>query len=663
MIGKASISKRFLSLAAMLLLGVMCFAQPTQEDSKKQDSKAGTSKLKKYRSSSQSSDRLLKEAEGMKEKDPSSALDNVQQALEESIAQGNSLDEGKSYLLLGDINVRIKEWNLALQNYEKALSIFSSQFPDSEEYIKALTGLARANLETGNYEAALSNYNALVGNSRESKVSLYRDKSSAQLGLSEVYYRMERYDEALKVAEAIEVNPKASPSLEVQKKNQLAKIYARRNELDKTKVYIDNSLNTARALKPSDAQPASTPTGNSIQETKEEVADVLRSQKRYDDEIELRNQSIEYNLENENLGEVTKDKVEISKTLDAKGETSAALKEAIEAAAIADNLENPRDKALAYLSLADLYEKSGQGTNALRAYKKYSIAVEESEVVEVARKEERQRLIRKQEDILSSTNSLYVDVSEDAAQQALIETQRIIIISLTFVVMLVGGTSVVIYRSAQSSKKANQLLALKSLRSQMNPHFIFNALNSVNHFIAQQDERTANRFLSDFSQLMRLVLENSQEDFITLQKEQEILTLYMKLEHYRFRDKFDYEIEIDEAINPEAIKVPPMLIQPYLENAVWHGLRYRDTKGFLKLTMELKDSQLVVRITDDGIGRKKSAELKTENQKKHNSTGLKNIRERLQILNHVYKTHYEVNVSDGADGQGTIVDITIPAHN
>ncbi len=642
------------SMAAIVLSASICLAQPPE---KKEDSKKAGSKLNKYRSSSQSSDRLLKQAEEKKSTDPAAALDNVQQALEESIAQGNTYDEAKSYLFLGDLNIKIGEWNLALQNYEKAYTIVSKLYPTSREYTDVLNGLAKANLELGNYEAALGHYNTLAGTVGSSKTAASNDE--ARLGLSEVYYRMGRYDEALAAAESVTANPKSDPTLALQKENQLAKIHARRNDLDQTKGYISNSLNNARALKPArDEAPSS-----SIQQTKEEVADVLREQKKYDDEIELRNQSIEYNIENNNFGEVTKDKVEISKTLDAKGETSAALSAAIEAASIADTIDNPRAQAFAYLSLAELYEKNGQSANALRTYRKYSAAVKESEVVQTAKAEERQLLIRKQEDILASSNLMYVDVSEDAAQQALIETQRIIIISLTLVVMLVGGTSVVIYRSAQSSKRANQLLALKSLRSQMNPHFIFNALNSVNHFIAQQDERTANRFLSDFSQLMRLVLENSQEDFITLQKEQEILTLYMKLEHYRFRDKFDYEIEIDEAINPETFNVPPMLIQPYIENAVWHGLRYRDTKGFLKLTMAMDGSQLVVKVSDNGIGRTRSAELKTDNQKKHRSTGLKNIKERLFILNNVYKTHYEVEVSDGPGGEGTLVIIKIPAHS
>jgi LytS/YehU family sensor histidine kinase len=231
---------------------------------------------------------------------------------------------------------------------------------------------------------------------------------------------------------------------------------------------------------------------------------------------------------------------------------------------------------------------------------------------------------------------------------------------LLLIILIIAVAAYFIYRSAQASKTANQLLALKSLRSQMNPHFIFNALNSVNHFVAQQDERTANKFLSEFSQLMRLVLENSQEDFIPLSKEQEILTLYLKLEHYRFRDKFDYEINIDSTISPETVEVPPMLIQPYIENAVWHGLRYKETRGKLVLNISSANGFLVVEIEDDGIGRKKSAELKTSNQRKHNSTGLKNIQERLQIINKVYKTHYRVDIEDLSSAGGTRVKIYLP---
>ena len=157
-------------------------------------------------------------------------------------------------------------------------------------------------------------------------------------------------------------------------------------------------------------------------------------------------------------------------------------------------------------------------------------------------------------------------------------------------------------------------------------------------------------------------MENSQEDFIPLQKEHEILSLYLKLEHYRFRDKFDYEIQVDETINTDQIEVPPMLIQPYLENAVWHGLRYRDSKGKLLLRFQRQNGSLMVDVEDNGIGRKQSAALKTVNQKKHNSTGLKNIEERLAIINKVYKASYEVRIEDPDEG-GTKVHIVLPIHN
>jgi hypothetical protein len=637
------------------------FGQQPKEDSKKASKR---SKLSSYQSTNASDD-LLKEAEKIADQDPGSALDKVQEALAESIAQNNVFNEARSYLLLGDINSKIPEWKLALQNYERAYNIFKSHdnsktaFGRSDEFKRALRGLAKANLEDGNYEISLGKYKELLDLRLTN-----RERQDVQLALSEVQYRMGNYDESLKLAQNI--SPSAAPKtsepeaiLRSQQQNIMAKNYARKKDLPNTTRALDSSFNTLRS-----AQPASTSGAGlaAIEQTKEEVANTLRDQGRLDDEAAVRSQAIEFNLDNKSFAAVTKDKVELSRILEAKGETTKALKELLDAAAIADTIDDPKEQANAYLSLAGLYEKNGQNNNALGAYRRYSQAVKKSEVRANQEMEQRSRLIKKQSDIDQLSEELYIDRSEGNAQKAIIARQQIIIFSLVAIVLLIGVTSAFIYRSAQSSKRANQLLALKSLRSQMNPHFIFNALNSVNHFIAQQDERTANRFLSEFSQLMRLVLENSQEDFITLQKEQEILGLYMKLEHYRFRDKFNYEIDIDESINAESVLVPPMLIQPYLENAVWHGLRYRDSIGFLKLSMARSNGSLMVTITDNGIGRQKSTELKTENQKKHKSTGLKNIKERLEILNHVYRTHYQVNVSDGPGGEGTVVEIRIPAH-
>jgi LytS/YehU family sensor histidine kinase len=197
------------------------------------------------------------------------------------------------------------------------------------------------------------------------------------------------------------------------------------------------------------------------------------------------------------------------------------------------------------------------------------------------------------------------------------------------------------------------------MRSQMNPHFIFNALNSVNSFIAVNDERNANRYLSEFSVLMRSVLENSDEDFISLSKEIELLELYVKLEHNRFKDKFNYQINVDKTIDLEQFSIPPMLLQPYIENAIWHGLRYRKEKGNLEISIYKKDLETVsIVIIDDGIGRKKSQELKTKNQLKQKSKGMNNIKNRISILNDMYKERISVNVTNVLEsGEGTKVEL------
>jgi len=216
------------------------------------------------------------------------------------------------------------------------------------------------------------------------------------------------------------------------------------------------------------------------------------------------------------------------------------------------------------------------------------------------------------------------------------------------------------YRNIKQQRLNNNLLALKSLRSQMNPHFIFNALNSVNSFIASNDERTANRYLTDFSKLMRSVLENSEEDFIPLSKEIELLQLYTKLEHFRFQDKFDYNIIIDEAINVDDFLIPPMLLQPYIENAVWHGLRYKEAKGLLQISLHTYvDDKVQIVIEDNGVGREKSKALKTDHQKNQNSKGMGNIKKRVAILNEMYADKVDVFIEDIVGNGGTKVVLTL----
>jgi tetratricopeptide (TPR) repeat protein len=588
---------------------------------------------------------LLNEAEALKVSNPDAALDKVQQALAISVAQKDEFNEGRAYILLAEVNEGILEWKLAYENYLRAKDKLASA-TNSPEYVATLRGLGNMGLKLRDYTTALQYYQDALSLRLSSA-----ERMEFTIAVSEVYYQMRSYEEALSVLDsAYQLGKVQNPQFE----NQCSKINVRINGLDKNQNLYSNSLNTIRS-----GSSVSSQEQQSVQHTKDEIVDVLQQNKLYDEEIHLRKQSIEFNTELNNLAEVSRDRVAISKNLDAKGETSAAIKEAEEAARIATTIDNPLTEASAFLSLADLYEKNGQTNKALGAYKKYGDAISRKEAQSESRLLERSELIRKQKEIEEYTKNVSIGQREERIEQATVFRQQLVIYGLLAIILIIGVTSFFIYKNAQASKLANRLLALKSLRGQMNPHFIFNALNSVNQFISQQDERTANRFLSEFALLMRLVLENSQEDFIPLQKEQEILSLYLKLEHYRFRDKFDYEIKVDENVNPEAIQIPPMLIQPYIENAVWHGLRYKNEKGKLLLHFYRQNGTLVAEITDDGVGRQRSAELKTENQKKHNSTGLKNIEERLAIINKVYQMDYRVHIED-LKSNGTRVSVYLP---
>ena len=269
------------------------------------------------------------------------------------------------------------------------------------------------------------------------------------------------------------------------------------------------------------------------------------------------------------------------------------------------------------------------------------------------------QMLKKEKEI--SQNAINNLIKEDALKEEVLSASRWAIGLLLGLILIGLAAGIYILKISKQRRIANQQLALRSLRSQMNPHFIFNALNSVNSFISENDQRSANKFLASFSKLMRLVLENSEHDFIALQKELEILKIYVELEHFRFKDQFEFDIKIDNSIDEEDFTLPPMLIQPYIENAVWHGLRYKEDAGELLLELSQKNQELHVTISDNGIGRKKSAELKTANQKKNKSTALRNIKERVRIVEELHGLKISVDVQDlNADGSGTIVKLIIP---
>jgi LytS/YehU family sensor histidine kinase len=175
---------------------------------------------------------------------------------------------------------------------------------------------------------------------------------------------------------------------------------------------------------------------------------------------------------------------------------------------------------------------------------------------------------------------------------------------------------------------------MQAMRAQMNPHFIFNCLSSINRFILKNETEAASDYLTKFSRLIRMVLTNSTKTFITLEDELDMLKLYLDMERLRFKDSFDYSITFTNSIDADNIFVPPLLLQPFVENAIWHGLMHKaEGQGKLEVALNIEDKILTCIIADNGVGREKAAAYKSKSAEKQKSMGLTITAKRLSLLN------------------------------
>jgi streptogramin lyase len=194
---------------------------------------------------------------------------------------------------------------------------------------------------------------------------------------------------------------------------------------------------------------------------------------------------------------------------------------------------------------------------------------------------------------------------------------------------------------------------MSSLRAQMNPHFMFNSLNSINNFILKNDPENASGYLTKFSRLMRLILENSRSEWVPLENELKALELYAELESLRFKNRFEYTIHVENNVDVTSTWVPPMIIQPYVENAIWHGLLHRKEPGSkLNIHVWKTNGIINIEIEDNGIGREEAAARKSKTALTQKSHGMEITAQRLDIVNSLYNVNAKVKVTDIKDSGG-----------
>ena len=594
--------------------------------------------------------------------DAKKSIDYVNRALESVNGQKTTdLQNTVAFETLGDINLFWQLPDLAIANYKESIRAI----PITDTRIK----LANAFMLNNNYQESITEYKALLklDLSYYQQVVVYEGLGDNFKATNDAVKSVFNYQKGLDIANQHKITPKIT-----NLNSKIGEMYAKVGAVEEAQTYFTNSLSLSKGENKKRAV-----------EEKNKVADFYNQNQDFEKEIELRQEALTEieSMEDEaspseknssGLLSPQRQNYKIANAYIAQDKYEEAiplLERSIEEADENEDLLVEKD---ARRKLSELYRDIGDFDKAAEGYQRYVEVVDElyikkeQELSQAARFSKeialKQNRIASLENERSLNESRYQLAFEN---QELIEknnrVQQWIIGSLIIIALLLLYTAYTQKKNVKQQKYANNLLALKSLRTQMNPHFIFNALNSVNSFIASNDERAANKYLTDFSKLMRSVLENSEQDFIPLSKEIELLELYTKLEHFRFQDKFEYTFTVDERLTIEDFVIPPMLLQPYVENAVWHGLRYKETKGNLDVRFEQVDLMTVeISITDDGIGRKKSKELKTENQKKQNSKGMGNIKKRISILNDMYQDKVDVTIENVFENEeGTRVKLIL----
>lgn len=592
---------------------------------------------------------LIDSAETYLKKDAEKSIQFITEALSQSNSSKQNAD---AYEVLADVYIHWKQYDLAVSNYRISLQ----NVANNEVKLK----LAKAYEYNKNYQESIDTYKSIKISdlSNYQQTTLYEGLGDTYVLIKNYTAAIDNYKKGLAVAQKHLIKPKVTDL-----NSKIAKTYNASGKQEQAKNYFDNSLNLASKENKKRAV-----------EEKVTVADFQNTNRAYDDEIQLRKQVLEdikdiekdSLIDNESALTTQKQNYKIGNAYFLQRDYANAIPYLEKSIKEADKREDLIVKKDATRKLSDVYFDAGNYEKALAIYKEYTEVVDE---LYIKKEQELSQAARFNRNIAEKQNRITTLESDRKLSESVYQLtnernkrQQWIIYSLIGGLILLLAAAYFMYKYIRQQRLANNLLALKSLRSQMNPHFIFNALNSVNSFIASNDERTANKYLSDFSQLMRAVLENSDEDFIPLKKEMELLELYTKLEHFRFKDKFDYTITVDETIAVDDYQIPPMLLQPYIENAVWHGLRYKTEKGHLHIHIDKKnDSEITITIADDGIGRERSKDLKTDNQKKQNSKGMGNIKKRVAILNDMYKDKIAVSIEDfqALDDVGTKVVVTL----
>jgi tetratricopeptide (TPR) repeat protein len=569
----------------------------------------------------------------------------LNQGLIWSVKAKAHIETGKIYNLLANNASYNGERQKALGLYMKSLEAFT-KINDLSRMAMAQMNIGTEYAETGDYKKAIE---------WELKSLKTKEKSEDTENIGYFYQKVgelfkeidiDKWEYYVKKAYSLKVKPDAvKPNTLVAIYNDLGGINHKRLKYGEAYAWYDSMYCLSKEYD-YEAGMSTALSNRSL---------VLKDEKKYDQALKDILESIKISEKTGRKFSIITDNIHASGILLDLNRPREAFKHCCKALDLAQNSEYPEQESDALRLLAKIEERNGNWKNAyyyLKSYKQTTDSLKNAEVQKsIEELETKYQTAEKEQKIA------ILDKDNQIKSLRLTRTKSLILALIVLIIISAGVVYLFIRRRQLKNIALQTELKQKLLRSQMNPHFTFNTLNAINNYIQSKEVAQASDYLAQYSRLIRQILENSAVEQISLEEEINFLHNYISMQKLRFGNTFDYEIETGETIDPEEIEIPPMITQPFIENAIEHGFRGMKKEGKLKISFTLEDKKLLIVITDNGKG----FDLNNKNEEKEarKSFALDITRERLLIKSGDCNS---LNIQSPVDetGRGTRVYIRIP---
>lgn len=583
------------------------------------------------------------------ENDPALMMDYAKKALQLARSKNLKQPEAESWINTGNANIMMSRYTDALKSFTNAQDLYESLAKrQNSESIK--NGLARAYgsigvvcSEQNNYARALEYYFKALKIYRETGQQDNIAAANNNIGI--VYKALKEYGKALEYFnKAFLIQNKTAGNTAAVTITNIGNIYLLQQNKAKAIESYNNALNLfAKHENKRGLGELYISLGNYYNQDR----DYALAEQNYNQALSL------FNSTGEKYG-ASAALASLGNLYAAQNQNGQALEYLKKSSAFANQIGVLEQVKESEKGLYDIYEKTGNTAEALQHYKLYTKAkdsINNAENIKNIVKEEMNYEFERKEALQKLENEKREAIYLEKDKR---HTLQLVFIILS--VMLLTGVAFLIYNRRHLKKTLTLQRDLaeyeqKALHLQMNPHFVFNCLGSISSFIVQNGTDSAIKYLTKFSKLMRLTLEYSKESLIPVDREIEGLQNYLELEQLRFNRMFEFTITKDPLIEDD-MAIPPLLLQPFVENAILHGLVPKGEKGSINVSFVLENEKLVCTITDDGIGFSRSKLLKENSVTVHKSMALEITRKRLEVIQAFTAKTSQVEIKEVLNGRG-----------